>query len=190
MTTQLPIEVSLNVLLLEGGFDGFVTQKRSKLCHVLYNRFTHSSLFPFFILAGAALGLGRMNVEIGENLDYTIGKEAHDAYHTALHNTSTIGNRSSSEQAHGVLVQPVYTTLSGSATTMADDASPNDQTRAGIAGYLLGLFGFDAFLVDILPNGIRGIRVVIKNDCGDVFTYELDGNQVGQKAHFRNQTIV
>ena len=118
-----------------------------------------------------------MNLEWSGFLENAVGKDAHDAYHTSLHNTTTIGNRSSSEQAHGVLMQPVFSTLSES-EHVDDGASPSDHTRAGIAGFLLGLFGFDAFLVDILPNGIRGIRVVIQNDCGDVYTYELDGNQV------------
>ena len=47
-----------------------------------------------------------------------------------------------------------------------------------LVGFVLGILGIDAFLVDILPNGIRGIRVVIDNTCGDKYTYELDGNKV------------
>ena len=47
-----------------------------------------------------------------------------------------------------------------------------------IGGFVMGVVGFDSFLVDLLPNGIRGIRVLIDNSCGDKFTYELDGNRV------------
>ncbi|KAL7567071.1 hypothetical protein ACA910_002795 [Epithemia clementina (nom. ined.)] len=149
-----------------------------------------ANMYPFFAkqinvaISTRALGLGEMNTETGQSLDNTVGLDAHNAYHTNLHNTTTVGNFSSSTQAHGLVVQPVFRHLSDTTimfkTTTEDEANVNDTdptNRNGIGGFLLGLFGFDAYLVNILPTGIRGITVLIKNDCGDEFTYNLNGHE-------------
>ena len=59
--------------------------------------------------------------------------------------------------------------------------SLEDQIRNGIGGFLVVFGGIDAYLINILPTGVRGIRIVIKNSCGDTVTYELDGNDVSDK---------
>ena len=109
-------------------------------------------------------------------------------------------------QAHGFIVQPVFMDLadtvmqpqqqeeqqpsppeqepSSSATqpqqTPQEQGSSMEQQdgRRGIGGFLFGFFAFDTYLSNILSAGVRGIRVVIKNSCGNVFTYELNGNEV------------
>ena len=51
-----------------------------------------------------------------------------------------------------------------------------DESNANVVGYLMGIMAFDAYLVDLLPDGVRGIHVIVENTCNSTFTYELDGN--------------
>ena len=104
--------------------------------------------------------LGRMEVKLGLDIDFTIGKEAHDAYHAKLHNAPVTNE--SSVQAHANFYVPVFT--------------HQDTSKAEIGAVLAGIFALDAFLVNILPNGVRGIRVVMQNSCNNSYTYELEGN--------------
>ena len=88
---------------------------------------------------------------------------------TQLQDTRTIQSKSNNHenpltQVHGLFLYPVLTQV--------------DKRIAQIGGFIVGVFGFEAFLVDLLPNGVRGIRVVIQNSCNDTYTYELDGNKV------------
>jgi len=41
----------------------------------------------------------------------------------------------------------------------------------------MGVMAFDAYLIDLLPDGVRGIYVIVENTCGGIFTYRLHGNQ-------------
>ncbi|KAL7570689.1 hypothetical protein ACA910_017813 [Epithemia clementina (nom. ined.)] len=122
------------------------------------------------VLSTKKMHLGPMNTQAASQVDLIVGSQAHIDYHTTLHSDETLGIIKPSEQAHGVFFAPVATRLDPSA-------------GVEVGGILAGLFGFDAFLVNILPNGIRGINVVIRNSCNDAYTYELHGNEatfVGQ----------
>ena len=103
-----------------------------------------------------------MNLGLVQYVDTLLGQQAHVDIHTALHGDKESGLISPSVQAHGAVMQPVFKSLGSK----------------DIGGFVMGVVGFDSFLVDLLPNGIRGIRVLIDNSCGDQFTYELDGNRV------------
>lgn len=46
---------------------------------------------------------------------------------------------------------------------------------SGVVGFLTGVVAFDAFLVNLLPEGAEGITVVLENTCGQAFTYKLTG---------------
>ena len=103
-----------------------------------------------------------MNLGLVQYVDTLLGQQAHVDIHTALHGDKESGLISPSVQAHGAVMKPVFKSLGSK----------------DIGGFVMGVVGFDSFLVDLLPNGIRGIRVLINNSCGDQFTYELDGNRV------------
>ena len=120
--------------------------------------------------------LGAMTLNLGSNADFILGEKAHIEYHAALHGNKTTNDRTTAVQAHGNLFIPVF---SHPTTPNTDKSQPAPE----ISGLISGIFGYDALLVDILPNGIRGVRVVIVNNCNHSFTYELDGNEVRLRGH-------
>ena len=40
-------------------------------------------------------------------------------------------------------------------------------------------FAWDASLYNLLPEGVVGMRAVIQNNCGQRFTYEINGTDRG-----------
>jgi hypothetical protein len=64
-----------------------------------------------------------------------------------------------------VVVHPVYESLFNKDT-------------AEIVGHVYSLFPWDAYLKNLLPEGVSGITAVLRNSCGQSFTYTLDGTSV------------
>ena len=110
--------------------------------------------------------LGLMGIVYGKNIDFVIGKEAHDAYHAGLWGDKAIDKNITSHQPHGNFYAPVFTS--------------KDRLNADIGGLVGGTFAVDAMLVDILPEGVRGIHMVIENSCNNSYTYALDGNEASR----------
>ena len=102
---------------------------------------------------------GNTNFFLGTVVDFIQGGSKHQSLHEARHHQD--GKEVNITQPHCSLVQPVFSSL---------DAD------ADIAGYIMGIMAFDAYLIDLLPDGVRGIHVVVENTCGAVFTYRLNGN--------------
>jgi hypothetical protein len=73
------------------------------------------------------------------------------------------------QHPHSVAAQPVYNTL--------------DKTTNKIVGYLYSMIGWDHFLHNLLPNGVYGIQVILRNSCNQSVTYRLHGNQVRKSFH-------
>lgn len=48
----------------------------------------------------------------------------------------------------------------------------------GIVGFLLGVVPFDYFMGDLLPQGVVGINVQIRNTCDQDFVYKIVGAKV------------
>lgn len=67
---------------------------------------------------------------------------------------------------HSVLIQPVFRNL----------GSINETSE--IIGLIQAVVPWDRYLTNLLPEGVDGITCVLKNTCGQAFTYELDGNRV------------
>jgi hypothetical protein len=61
---------------------------------------------------------------------------------------------------HGFMMEPVYSAF---------------EERPELVGFLIGVTAFSNFLDHILPVGANGIVCVIKDQCGDAITYELNG---------------
>jgi phage gp36-like protein len=55
--------------------------------------------------------------------------------------------------------------------TLGDESSK-------LVGMLSSIIAFDNYLSDLLPDGVKGIILVLRNSCGDAATYELTGNKV------------
>ena len=98
---------------------------------------------------------GNTNFFLGTVVDFIVDSDRHQNLHEMRHyeeNGATIN----AVQPHGSLVQPVFRSL---------------EQDADIVGYLMGIMAFDAYLIDLLPDGVDGIFVVVENTCGAVFTY-------------------
>jgi len=65
------------------------------------------------------------------------------------------------DHPHSLFAQPVF------------DASTKD-----VIGLLFGALPWDFYLVDLLPEGVNGVICVLRNSCGQSYTYELNGGMV------------
>ena len=53
-----------------------------------------------------------------------------------------------------------------------------DKSIRSHVGDIAGFFTLETFLVNLLPEGVRGVNIVVSNTCGQTFTFVLDGPQV------------
>jgi class 3 adenylate cyclase len=88
--------------------------------------------------------------------------EDHEAFHESLVDFVKDSTNSTYEHPHCVVLQPIFEQIH------------NDSSA--IVGFLHGILPWDRYLIDLLPDGVRGITCVLKNTCNQAYTYELDGN--------------
>jgi hypothetical protein len=91
--------------------------------------------------------------------------QTHEAYHDTLVQKEKGENYTASMQPHTLFVEPIYADL------FNQDTSP-------IVAHAFGLMTWDRYVADLLPEGVSGITVVIRNTCGQTFTYDLNENDV------------
>ncbi len=70
---------------------------------------------------------------------------------------------------HSLISEPVFASLFVEDTTE-------------IVGYVYIYFTWDHYMMNLLPEGVSGITVVLKNSCGQSFSYALDGKSVGHRV--------
>jgi hypothetical protein len=92
--------------------------------------------------------------------DQTIGEAHHQSLHDTFHTDSRVSRM---VHPHSIAAQPVY-----------DSMSRNTK----VIGYLFGVIAWDTFLVDLLPEGVNGIMLILRNSCDQAVTYRLNGNEV------------
>jgi hypothetical protein len=68
------------------------------------------------------------------------------------------------QHPRSIAAQPVYNKL--------------DTSTQKIVGYLYSIVSWDYYLYDLLPHGVNGIYVVLRNSCNQSVTYQLFGNEV------------
>jgi Adenylate and Guanylate cyclase catalytic domain len=88
----------------------------------------------------------------------------HEIYHNKLlgdHGNSDNG-RDSYDHPHCEVTVQVYE------TTNDDESRPR--------GVLSGFIGWDRYLLNLLPDDVEGLTCVLKNSCGQTYTYEINGN--------------
>jgi hypothetical protein len=93
--------------------------------------------------------------------------EDHEAYHAQFEDAAysdATGNLSAYAHPHSTFNEPVFSKL-------------HDRTSE-IVGLIMGVLPWDRYLVNLLPVGVEGIHCVLKNSCGQSFTYALSGNNV------------
>lgn len=122
--------------------------------------------------------------------ELVITTEDHDAIHASLVDWVRDGAASTFDHPHTFMSEPVFEVL-------------NDPSSK-IVGYLSGLVAWDRYLIDLLPEGVKGITCVLKasfnvQNTSDPsiwshwwngteapmreFTYALDGNSVSSCLH-------
>ena len=69
-----------------------------------------------------------------------------------------------SDHPHSFLVSPVFDELGN--------------PKAELKGLLQSVVDWDRYLINLLPEGVNGVVCILKNSCGQAFTYILNGNQV------------
>jgi hypothetical protein len=87
--------------------------------------------------------------------------EDHEAFHDQY--VDDMSNRTAFDRPHSVHLQPVFSRL-------------NDET-APMVGFLAAVIPWDRYLSNLLPEGVDGITAVLKNNCGQSYTYMLKGNK-------------
>eukprot|EP00339_Tiarina_fusa_P009126 CAMPEP_0117078732 /NCGR_PEP_ID=MMETSP0472-20121206/55519_1 /TAXON_ID=693140 ORGANISM="Tiarina fusus, Strain LIS" /NCGR_SAMPLE_ID=MMETSP0472 /ASSEMBLY_ACC=CAM_ASM_000603 /LENGTH=778 /DNA_ID=CAMNT_0004805609 /DNA_START=94 /DNA_END=2428 /DNA_ORIENTATION=- len=95
--------------------------------------------------------------------NWAIKDEGHDAYHAQFVANMDSTDATAFERPHCGFMQPVYKDLF-------------DPTSEIVATMQAGV-PWDRYLVNLLPPGVSGIRMVLSNTCNQSYTYELDGNK-------------
>jgi len=101
-----------------------------------------------------------------------LGADTHELLHHELHEEGEIGSSHDEltaddlqvHQPHGMLLVPILDSF--------------DTTQARHVGTVTALFSLDSFLINLLPDGVNGVYLVVKNTCGVDYTYRVDGNHV------------
>jgi hypothetical protein len=99
--------------------------------------------------------------------DHLLEEEEHADEETDGHDH---GDRHEHEvsRPHSLISEPVYASL------FVDESTE-------IVGYVYTYFPWDHYMMNLLPDGVSGITVVLQNSCGQSFTYALDGQSVGHR---------
>ena len=79
--------------------------------------------------------------------------------HQSIHGSREEGQTT----PHALFAQPI--------TSKLGDSSE-------VVGYLMGVVALESYLSNLLPKGVRGVTVVLKNTCGDEHTFRLDEEMV------------
>jgi hypothetical protein len=142
------------------GFVNYNMKQRDAFLHTLYDAIevVHEAAFT------AVEDLSRL---AGTGVKF----EDHEAYHASLVTWVKDGSRSTYGHPHSVIMQPVFKNLN-------DDSSE-------IVGVITGVVPWDRYLIDLLPEGVKGITCVLKNSCEQSFTYALNGNEVSPQHALR-----
>mmetsp|Transcript_3308 Transcript_3308/g.6855 ORF Transcript_3308/g.6855 Transcript_3308/m.6855 type:complete len:249 (-) Transcript_3308:42-788(-) len=93
--------------------------------------------------------------------------EDHQAYHEALvdwdHGDADDDTGGAvNNNPHCFIYEPIYKTIN----------DPKSET----VGHTMAYIAWDKYIVDLLPEGVNNITVVLRNSCEQAFTYDLRGN--------------
>lgn len=100
--------------------------------------------------------------------DALIGEQQH----RDIHSVAPRDGRTS--QPHSYVVASVFDSF--------------DQESREVVGLVVALFSLDSFLINLLPDGVRGVFVVVKDTCGQVMTFKLEGNTVREVSLWKWET--
>lgn len=96
--------------------------------------------------------------------DLRTSRKDHEEFHNGLVKADREEGYDSYKHPHARYIVPVFEKLH-------DDSS-------AIVGHIFAFMTWDRYLVRLLPDGVAGITAVVRNSCGQNFTYDLDGSSV------------
>ena len=73
-----------------------------------------------------------------------------------------------------LLVQPIFESIY------------TPQTHSRIVGHVFSIVTWDAYFLDLQQEGVSDVTIVLRNTCGQEFTYELDGDAVSLRMTFHH----
>ena len=94
-------------------------------------------------------------------VDIILGTDRHEASHQGSDFYESNINFKRQMHPHSIISQPVYKAL------LFNDNS--------VVGYLYSIITWHRYLENLLPEGVQGIRAVLRNSCNQSVTYELEG---------------
>jgi hypothetical protein len=113
-----------------------------------------------------------LQASIGTSVSQTDHQAYHDRFTTQMEGTTTPASMAATTTSffppHALVLQPVWDTL------YHDDG--NDP--ATLVGLVSGIVAWDFYVAGLLPEDTSGIYVVLKNSCGQSYTYLLNGPKV------------
>jgi len=128
---------------------------------VNYNFFT-----PWFVGGYFAMLSTRSSVTqiVGPNpwINNLISEELHDEFHAKYLSEQQEPGFASSHP-HTSLLEPIF--------------RERNNPASEIVGFVCSLLPWDRYIQNLLPTSITGITVVLRNTCGQSFTYAVDGPQ-------------
>jgi hypothetical protein len=78
-------------------------------------------------------------------------------------------DRDHSHHPHSALLQPIHAAFIENTAVEQEEENP-------VVGVVSVVLSWDHYFVDLMPEEAVGLIVVVQSTCGDVFTYQVDGN--------------
>jgi hypothetical protein len=128
---------------------------------------SESTFTPVFNLTH--LSIGRLDNHYDDHQQFTTTDDDHgDNTTTSRSDNTTTTTRTGFEHPHSLVIRPVYEQI-------------HDKTSR-IVGLVHAIVSWDVYLVDLLASDLiipkNGFRGVLRNSCGQAYTYSMDGHSV------------
>jgi hypothetical protein len=144
----------------------------------------NANIFSLDDARGFGAAMGARESVISEVMDLSlllniaIKKDVHEKYHMSLVDYQASNTSNAYQHPHAVYIQPIFQSV------LSTDIDQEDVRSNDVVGYLLAVLPWDRFLINLLPSGVTGITCVLRNTCGQSYTYNLEGNSVCLPGHF------
>jgi hypothetical protein len=128
---------------------------------------SESTFTPVFNMTH--LSIGRLDNHYDDHRQFTVDDhQGHDNTTTSRRNDNATTIRTGFEHPHSLIVRPVHEQI-------------HDKTSR-IVGLVHAIVSWDVYLVDLLASDLvipkNGFYGVLRNSCGQSYTYAMDGHSV------------
>ncbi|CAB9501130.1 Receptor-type guanylate cyclase gcy [Seminavis robusta] len=107
----------------------------------------------------------------------------HDKSHKTIHEahsydtSATLDSSSSDSSADDVMIDSLSAADFPHSVLMAPVYDSFNTSNQSLAGVIHGILPWDKYLTELLPPGERGIHCILKNSCGQAFSFQINGPQ-------------